>query len=132
VDCILGSISKGPTIPHWAVEAFRLAFLSELAAAGVNIQAQAEDTPGRVPVITAQIVRADPGDWYWRPLGGHAVFEIYGQVRTAKASLGEFHASGVKRWGGLFGDNSEALLTGAARLAGERAAAQVIDAIADR
>jgi len=132
VDCILGPISKGPMIPYWAVEAFSLAFLSELAAAGVNIQAQAEDTPGRAPVITAQVVRADPGDWYWRPLGGHAVFEIYGQVRTPTASLGEFHASGVRRWGGILGDNSQALLSDAARLAGERAAAQVIDAIADR
>ena len=131
MECILHPISKGPQVPHWAVEAFHLGFVTELAGAGVHVQEEAEGTSRQASVITAQVIRADPGDWYWRPLGGHAVFEIQGQVRTATGSLEEFHADGVRRWGGLLGRNTQALLMGAARMAGERAAAQVIDVLTD-
>ena len=121
--------------PQYSADAFQGALVSQMTRAGIAMWVPAAGIPDQSIVIVTRIVRADPGSramrWMFSLLAGHAVFEIQGQVGTAAMPIGQFHARGVRRWG-WYGGDSQALLSDAAKMAGERAASQIVAMIAAR
>lgn len=105
------------------------ALAAELAKWGLDPRMPVPGMPDQGIVISAQIVRADPGSrlmrWLFSMFAGAAAFEVEGQVGDAAAPFGQFHAEGKRRWA-YAGGNSEALLTDAAGQAGQQAATQIL------
>jgi hypothetical protein len=91
-------------------------------------------------VVRSRIVIANPGNRlvrYSMVLGaalgfGAAVFEVEAQIAAGGVPLALVRAQGERRWGYGFGGDSQDLLVDAARLAGERAASQLLAALASR
>jgi plastocyanin len=121
--------------PGLPAASFQSALAAELAKAGLNVQMPVPGTPDADLVFRPEIVRADPGNrttrWMVSGLSGHAIFEAVGQVGGASAPFGQFSGRGVRRWG-FYGGDSRTLLNDAARMAGSRAAAQIVAMLAAR
>ncbi|HEY5486517.1 MAG TPA: DUF4410 domain-containing protein [Candidatus Limnocylindrales bacterium] len=116
-------------------DCFQGALAAELAKWGLDPRMPVPGMPDQGLVITAQIVRADPGSrlmrWLFSMFAGAAAFEIEGQVGDAATPFGQFHAEGKRRWA-YAGGNSQALLTDAAGQAGQHAATQILAILAAR
>lgn len=121
--------------PSWSAESFQRALVAELSRAGIDPRMPVAGMSDLALVISAHVMRADPGSrakrWMFSFLAGYAVFEIVGQVGDATAPFGQFSARGVRRWG-WYGGDSQALLSDAAKMAGVRAAAQILAVLAAR
>jgi hypothetical protein len=120
--------------PQGPADSFQKALAGGLTKAGLDVgmPVAVADAP---LVIRPTILRADPGSrnmrWFFTFLAGYAVFEAGGQMGTSAAPFGQFHGKGVRRWG-FYGGDSRTLLNDAARMAGLRAAAQILGVLAVR
>lgn len=127
-------VEEQPTEPtRLASErAFQGALTIELKRAGLHPRLPEEGLPDQGIVITSFVKRADPGSRFVRWLAwpaGRVVFEAAGEVGDAASLFGKFGASKVRMFG-WYGGDSEAMLSEAAKMAGERAAAQIIAVLA--
>jgi hypothetical protein len=87
-------------------------------------------------VVRSRVLRADPGNqalrWLLSTGVGGAVFEVEAQIADKGALLAHVHAEGKRRWGAPFGGQSHEMLADCAKLAGERAAKQLLEVLAAR
>jgi hypothetical protein len=84
-------------------------------------------------VIRSRVLRADPGNqflrWLFPFIAGSAVFEVEAEIADSRALIAKVRAHGKRRLGFHFGGDSEEMLADAAKLAGERAAVQLMAAL---
>jgi hypothetical protein len=87
-------------------------------------------------VVRSRVLRADPGNRLLRFLfpfvAGSAVFEIEAEIAHKSAPIAHVHALGKRRWALSDGGDSQDMLVDAAKLAGKRAAVQLIAALGAR
>jgi|SRR5450759_2759116 hypothetical protein len=121
--------------PGWSAKVFQGALASELSKAGIDPRMPVAGRQDLALVISLHVLRADPGSqakrWMFTLIAGYAVFEVVGQVGSVGVPFVQFGAKGVRRWG-LFGGDSQTLLSDAAKMAGGRAAAQILAILAAR
>lgn len=125
-----GAVVRSTTVDIYGLpDTIEAALTTEPSKAGLLVSRQDSNTPAAGLVVRWEIVRADPGNrlnrWDYPGLAGAAVVEVEGQIGDASATFGHFYAKGTRRTG-FFGGGSQSLLTGAARLAGRRAAKQIV------
>jgi hypothetical protein len=124
---------RSMTVDMWGVRGTLLdALATKLTKAGLTLVTPGPGTrPVSGLVVRWELVRADPGSravrYEWGPFAGAAVVEVEGQIFDSAVPLGHFYAQGTRRHSWFFGGNSESLLRDAAKLAGRRAAEQILD-----
>lgn len=122
--------------------AFQGALMTGLKRAGLHPRPPEDGLPDQPIVVTSYVKRADPGGplvrWAAWP-GVTGAFEVAGEVGDATSLFGRFDAGKVRMnaWFGLdlFGwhnRDADVILSEAARMAGERAAAQIVAALTAR
>ena len=114
--------------------AFQGALTTGLERAGLHPRPPEDGLPDQPIVVTSYVKWADPGSrlvrWLaW--LAGRVVFEAAGEVGDAASLFGTFGAKKVRMFG-WYGGDSEAMLSEAAKMAGERAATQIVAVLAAR
>ncbi|HEX7492154.1 MAG TPA: hypothetical protein VF337_10680 [Candidatus Limnocylindrales bacterium] len=119
--------------PSLAADSFERALAATLSGAGLDLRMPLPGMADPNLVVRPEIVRADPGSrslrWMFTMLAGHAIFEVRGLVGGPAGPFGAFQGKGTRRWG-IYGGDSRVLLNDAARMAGERAAAQILALLA--
>jgi hypothetical protein len=121
--------------PALAAGSFERAMAATLAQAGLDLRMPVPGMADPNLVIRPEIVNSNPGDrmkrWMLTMLAGHAIFEAGGLVGGSDGPFASFAGNGIRRWG-FYGGDSRVLLDDAARMAGERAAAQILAILAAR